>query len=86
MPYEPRDTKSNDSISKIPFRMNFHTTSERIDDVMTYNQYLDGVPFSNTYSHCFRDLASSFNTNPIKYTPSCSVARAYESLENNRTN
>ena len=34
--------------------MNFHTTSERLKDVMAQTDYLDGVPFSNVSSHKYR--------------------------------
>ena len=73
-------------VSKMPFRMNFNTTSERLKDVMYNNKYLDGVPFNSTSTHKFRDMASSFNTKPIKFSPSCSVLRVFETLERYRTN
>ena len=57
--------------------MNFNTTSERLKDVMYKNKYYDEVPFSNTTTHKFRDLTNSFNTKPIKFSPSCSIVRIY---------
>ena len=50
------------------------------------NQCFDSVPFNNTSTHKFRDMASSFKTKPLKFTPSCSVLRVFETLQKYRTN
>ena len=70
----------------MPFKMNYHTTSERLKDILYKSSDYDSVPFSNTTNHRFRDLASSFNTKPIRYTPSCSIAKVYETLDSKMTN
>lgn len=66
--------------------MNFNTTSERLKDIANRNKQLDDVPFTNINSHQFRNLASSFNTKPLKFSPSSSIMRIYETLEKYQTN
>lgn len=89
-PYEPRKLSANkhDVIKHpLPFRMNYHTDAERIDDVNAKTRDLDAVPFHNPTHHRFRDLASSSLTKPIRLNASCSAFRVYENVVKiNRSN
>lgn len=84
--YKPRPNDKSKDISHAPFRMNFHTDSERTKDIVEDNKCLDAVPFTNSSQHKYRELASSFNVKPLKYSPCCSAMRVHYFLERNRTN
>lgn len=83
--YEPRDFLSQIKPER-PFRLNYHTTEERLSDLMMKNSYLDGVPFRNTSTHKFRDNRASGELKSFRYRATNTADRLLDSLTRSRFN
>ncbi len=66
--------------------MNSHTASERLEQIVERNSFLDGVPFKNASVHKFRETCSNLSFKPFKYTASNGTVRIMDHLLNSRMN
>lgn len=83
--YDPRGFSSSNKSLKA-WRMNYHTTKERLSDLSKTNSFLDVIPFHNTSLHQFRDFSSQSGEKALKLKPNSTTSRLVDFLTSSRTN
>lgn len=83
--YDPRGFFSAEKLSK-PWRMNFHTTQERLKDLEKTTSVCDSIPFKNPSTHQFREFLSHSGEKALKFKPNSTTSRLVDFLTLSRTN